>query len=105
MSAFPKAPISFKWIRGMSSSAASGIELTNAYSPDTVIASFLRNEVHDLWAFYLQVVLLRQTLTHCEKFSIAAFRRSLDRVSVPVWLIILSDQLLIIALISYCLTN
>ncbi|RYR46410.1 hypothetical protein Ahy_A07g032148 [Arachis hypogaea] len=32
-------------------------------------------------------------------------RRSLGRVSVPVWLIILSDQLLIIALVSYCLTN
>ncbi|KAH0854190.1 LOW QUALITY PROTEIN: hypothetical protein HID58_090136 [Brassica napus] len=28
---------------------------------------------------------------------------SLGRVSVPVWLIILSDQLLIIA--CYCLTN
>ncbi|CAN6928402.1 unnamed protein product, partial [Brassica oleracea] len=27
------------------------------------------------------------------------------RVSVSVWLIILSDQLLIIALVSYCLTN
>ncbi|CAN7027800.1 unnamed protein product [Brassica oleracea var. botrytis] len=32
-------------------------------------------------------------------------KNSLDRVSVPVWLIILSDQLLILALVSYCLTN
>ncbi|KAJ7941805.1 ATP synthase subunit alpha, partial [Quillaja saponaria] len=40
-----------------------------------------------------------------EKFPTAASRRSLGRVSVPVWLIILSDQLLIIALVSYCLTN
>ncbi|KAJ4699805.1 30S ribosomal protein S12, chloroplastic [Melia azedarach] len=32
------------------------------------------------------------------KFPTAASRRSLGRVSVPVWLIILSDQLLIIAL-------
>ncbi|KAK8507674.1 hypothetical protein V6N12_067007 [Hibiscus sabdariffa] len=39
------------------------------------------------------------------KFPTAASRRSLGRVSVPVWLIILSDQLLIIALVSYCLTN
>ncbi|MFQ6629663.1 hypothetical protein Gotur_006796 [Gossypium turneri] len=30
---------------------------------------------------------------------------SLGRVSVPVWLIIHSDQLLIIVLVSYCLTN
>ncbi|MFQ6628520.1 hypothetical protein Gotur_007539, partial [Gossypium turneri] len=36
-----------------------GTELTNAYSPDTVITSFLRKEVHDPWAFYLHVVLLR----------------------------------------------
>ncbi|KAJ4699948.1 30S ribosomal protein S12, chloroplastic [Melia azedarach] len=33
-----------------------------------------------------------------ENFPTAASRRSLGRVSVPVWLIILSDQLLIIAL-------
>ena len=32
-------------------------------------------------------------------------RRSLGRVSVPVWLIILSDQLLIVALVSLYLTN
>ncbi|CAN6866303.1 unnamed protein product [Brassica oleracea] len=32
-------------------------------------------------------------------------KNSLGRVSVPVWLIILSDQLLILALVSYCLTN
>ncbi len=35
----------------------------------------------------------------------AASRRSLGRVSVPVWLIILSNQLLIVALVSYYLTN
>ncbi|MEA3047165.1 MAG: hypothetical protein QOJ53_1497, partial [Sphingomonadales bacterium] len=32
-------------------------------------------------------------------------RRSLGRVSVPVWLIILSDQLRIVALVSFYLTN
>ncbi|KAF3557596.1 hypothetical protein F2Q69_00016592 [Brassica cretica] len=51
--------------------AAAGTELADAYSPDTVIASSLGKEVQD---------------------------PSLGRVSVPVWLIILSDQLLIIAL-------
>ena len=35
----------------------------------------------------------------------AASRRSLGRVSVPVWLIILSDQLKIVALVSLYLTN
>nr|KJB76688.1 hypothetical protein B456_012G100900 [Gossypium raimondii] len=85
--------------------AAAGTKLVDAYSPDTIIASSQGKEVHDLWAFYLQVALLRQAFAHCGKLPIAASRRSLGRVSVPVWLIILSDQLLIIALVSYCLTN
>ncbi|KAL5096095.1 hypothetical protein RYX36_000422, partial [Vicia faba] len=39
---------------------------------------------------------------HCGILPTAASRRSLGLVSVPVWLIILSDQLLIIALILEC---
>ncbi|KAL2224091.1 UNVERIFIED_CONTAM: hypothetical protein Sindi_3043200, partial [Sesamum indicum] len=74
------------------------LELADAYSPDTVIASSPGKEVHDPWAFYLHAALLRQAFAHCGKFPTAASRRSLGRVSVPVWLIILSDQLLIIAL-------
>jgi hypothetical protein len=42
--------------------------------------------------------LLHQAFAHCGKFLTAASRRSLGRVSVPVWLIILSNQLLIVAL-------
>ncbi len=42
---------------------------------------------------------------HCAKFLTAASRRSLDRVSVPVWLIILSDQLTIVALVGHYPTN
>ncbi|KAL1536689.1 hypothetical protein AAHA92_29296 [Salvia divinorum] len=78
--------------------AAAGTELADAYSPDTVIASSPGKEVHDPWAFYLHAALLRQAFAHCGKFPTAASRRSLGRVSVPVWLIIPSDQLLIIAL-------
>ncbi|KAG9438468.1 hypothetical protein H6P81_021591 [Aristolochia fimbriata] len=59
---------------------------------------FSEKKVHDPWAFYLHAALLRQAFAHCGKFPTAASRRSLGRVSVPVWLIILSDQLLIIAL-------
>ena len=47
----------------------------------------------------------RQGFPHCEKFPTAASRRSLGRVSVPVWLIVLSDQLRIVALVSRYLTN
>ncbi|KAK8947272.1 hypothetical protein KSP39_PZI006810 [Platanthera zijinensis] len=85
--------------------AAAGTELVDAYSSDTVIASSPRNEVHDPWAFYLHAALLCQAFAHCGKFPTAASHRSLSRVSVPVWLIIFSGQLLIIALVSYCLTN
>ncbi len=42
---------------------------------------------------------------HCPKFPTAASRRSLDRISVPVWLAILSDQLPIFALVGRYLTN
>ena len=42
---------------------------------------------------------------YCPKFPTAASRRSLGRVSVPVWRIILSDQLMIVALVSRYLTN
>ncbi len=48
---------------------------------------------------------LRQAFAHCAIFLTAASRRSLGRISVPVWLIVLSDQLSIVALVSRYLTN
>ncbi len=53
----------------------------------------------------IHAALLRQAFAHCGKFPTAASRRSLGRVSVPVWLIILSDQLLIVALEGFYPTN
>ncbi len=44
-------------------------------------------------------------LPHCPIFPTAASRRSLGRVSVPVWLIILSEQLPIVALVGLYPTN
>ena len=67
--------------------------------------SSLKKEVYDPRAFIPHAVLLCQAFAHCRKFPTAASRKSLDRVSVPVWLIILSNQLLIIALVSRYLTN
>uniref|UniRef100_M1E0K0 Unknow protein n=1 Tax=Solanum tuberosum TaxID=4113 RepID=M1E0K0_SOLTU len=67
---------------------AVGTELADAYSPDTIIASSQEKEVHDPWAFYLHATLLHQAFAHCGKFPVAASRRSLGHVSVPVWLII-----------------
>ncbi len=56
-------------------------------------------------AFFTHAAWLRQAFAHCAIFPTAASRRSLGRVSVPVWLIILSDQLRIVALVSLHLTN
>ncbi len=62
-------------------------------------------ELYDPKAFITHAALQRQGFPHCARFLTAASRRSLDRVSVPVWLIILSDQLAIAALVSRYLTN
>ena len=70
-----------------------------------VRTSSLKKEVYDPRAFIPHAVLLCQAFAHCRKFPTAASRRSLDRVSVPVWLIILSDQLPVLALVSRYLTN
>ncbi len=56
-------------------------------------------------AFFTHAVLLDQASTHCPIFPTAASRRSLGRVSVPVWLIVLSDQLWIVALVGLYPTN
>src|SRR5947199_10751215 len=61
--------------------------------------------VYDPKTFILHAALLDQAFAHCPIFPTAASRRSLGRVSVPVWLIILSDQLTIVALVSHYLTN
>lgn len=55
--------------------------------------------------FFTHAALLDQAFAHCPIFPTAASRRSLGRVSVPVWLIILSDQLSIIALVGLYPTN
>ena len=85
--------------------AAAGTELADAYSSSTVRTSFLRKEVYRPKSFIPHAVLLRQAFAHCGKFPTAASRRSLDRVSVPVCLVILSNQILIVALVSHYLTN
>src|SRR5258708_20266478 len=50
--------------------------------------------------FILHAALLRQGFPHCAKFPTAASRRSLDRVSVPVWPRALSARLPIFPLVG-----
>ena len=71
----------------------------------TQLRSSRSTGVYDPKAFILHAALLRQGFPHCEIFLTAASRRSLDRVSVPVWPTVLSDRLLIVALVSHYLTN
>ena len=60
----------------------------------------LPTEVYDPKTFFPHAASLRQAFAHCAKFPTAASRRSLARVSVPVWLIVLSDQLPVLALVG-----
>ena len=62
-------------------------------------------ELYNPKAFITHAAWLDQACAHCPIFPTAASRRSLDRVSVPVWLIILSDQLPVLALVVYYTAN
>ena len=57
-------------------------------------------ELYDPKTFFTHAALLRQAFAHCGRFPTAASRRSLGRVSVPMWPFILSDRLLIVALVG-----
>ena len=67
--------------------------------------SSLPTGLYDPKAFITHAASLRQGFPHCARFPTAASRRSLDRVSVPVWLIILSDQLPVFGLVGRYPTN
>ena len=73
--------------------------------PQVPSSSSLRKEVYNPKAFIPHAALLHQAFAHCAKFPTAASRRSLGRVSVPVWVIVLSDHLPIVALVSRYPTN
>ena len=93
--------------------AAAGTELAGASSGGTVSPSACSTPggsshltgLYNPKAFITHAAWLDQAFAHCPIFPTAASRRSLDRVSVPVWLTILSDQLPVIALVSPYLTN
>src|SRR2546423_12947369 len=69
------------------------------------VPSSLPKGVYNPKTFIPHAALLRQAFAHCAIFLTAASRRSLGRVSVPVWLIVLSDQLPVQALVGRYPTN
>ncbi len=93
--------------------AAAGTELAGAFSEGTVKlctysmqnCSSPLTEVYTPKSFFPHAALLRQPFGHCAIFLTAASRRSLGRISVPVWPVTLSGRLPIVALVSFYLTN
>ena len=65
----------------------------------------LAKGVYDPKAFFLHAASLGQTFVHCPIFLVAATRRCTARVSVQLWLIDLSVQLPVIALVGNYPTN
>ncbi len=91
--------------------AAAGTELADAYSYDTVIKVhvplilLIQKQFTTHRAVFLHAAWLDQSCDHCPIFLTAASRRSLVRVSVPVWGISLSGPLPIVALVCRYHTN
>ncbi len=93
--------------------AAAGTELAGASFEGTVITDPLievgysspLTVVYSPKAVIPHAASLRQPFGHCAIFPTAASRRSLGRISVPMWLIILSDQIPVVALVGRYPTN
>jgi hypothetical protein len=64
-----------------------------------------RKGLYDPKTFIAHAASLHQAFAHCAIFLTAASRRSLGRVSVPVWGIILSDPLPVVGLVRHYRTN
>ena len=73
--------------------AAAGTELAGTVYCNYVIILFAAITFTTNSAFFGHAPWLDQTFVHCPRFLTAAVRKRLGRVSVPVWLVILSEQL------------
>ena len=67
--------------------------------------SSLSKIVYNPKTFFLYAASLRQSFLHCAIFPTAASRRSLGRISVPMWPFNLSVRLLIVDLVGRYPTN
>ena len=93
--------------------AAAGTELAGAFLHGTVSpmaysstgGSSRTTAVYNPKVVIPHAASLRQAFAHCAKFPTAASRRSLGRVSVPVWPDTLSGRLPIVALVGHYPTN
>ena len=74
-------------------------------APTVTLASSELKEVYNPKAVIPHAASLRQAFAHCAIFPTAASRRSLGRVSVPVWPVALSGRLPVNALVGHHPTN
>ena len=80
--------------------------MAGASSAGTVtLASSLLKGVYNPKTVIPHAASLHQAFAHCAIFPTAASRRSLGRVSVPVWPITLSGRLPVVALVGHYPTN
>jgi hypothetical protein len=96
--------------RALRITAAAGTELAGASSPGTVrrvetLCSPRATAVYTPRGVLPHAASLRQPCGHCARFPTAASRRSLGRLSVPMWLATLSGQLPVGALVVYYTAN
>ena len=82
-----------------------GASSPGAVTPPNDRASSLAKEVYNPKAVIPHAASLRQASAHCAIFPTAASRRSLGRVSVPVWPVALSGRLPVVALVGHYPTN
>ena len=74
-------------------------------TPTVTCASSALKEVYNPKAVIPHAASLHQAFAHCAIFPTAASRRSLGRVSVPVWPYTLSGRLPVVALVGRYPTN
>ena len=99
--------------RALCLTAAAGTELAGASFEGTVTEeqysrpprSSLPTVVYTPKGFLPHAASLGQPFGHCPKFPTAASRRSLDRVSVPMCGVVLSDPVAVVALVRRDRTN
>ena len=82
--------------------AAAGTYLAGASSAGTLVRCSPLKAVYDADAFVPHAALLRQGCPHCAKFPTAASRRSLGRISVPMWPVGLSTRLPVVGTVGLC---
>ncbi len=82
--------------------ATAGTWFVGAYSSRLDVGT---KEVYNPKAFIPHAVSLGQAFAHCRIFPVAADRSRMARISVPLWGVVLSHPLPVVALVSHYLTN